>query len=110
MWKYLKGSKKELKVNKKLGYDYKYSEGKMSFPDDLEKPSRTIITGEGGQSPSRFKHVIQPNPDLDVFRRLIPSELESLNMFPPDHTKHEKVTDAKRAFFMGNALVVGVCS
>ena len=29
-------------------------------------------------------------------------------MFPPDHTKHEKVTDAKRAFFMGNALVVGV--
>ena len=108
MWKYLKGAKKELKVNKKLGYKYKYSEGNMIYPDDLDKPSRTIITGEGGQSPSRFKHVIQPNPDLDVFRRLIPNELELLNMFPVNHTKHEKVTDNKRAFFMGNALVVGV--
>ena len=29
-------------------------------------------------------------------------------MFPDDHTKLEGVTDAKRAFFMGNALVVGV--
>jgi len=108
LWRYLKGKKNELKVNKKLGYEYKYSEGEMIFPDNLEKPSRTIITGEGGQTPSRFKHVIQPNPDLAVFRRLMPKELESLNMFPTDHTKHEKVTDTKRAFFMGNALVVGV--
>ena len=29
-------------------------------------------------------------------------------MFPDNHTKFEGVTDAKRAFFMGNALVVGV--
>ena len=108
MWKYLKGSKRELKLNKKLGYEYKYSEGNMIYPDHLDKPSRTIITGEGGQSPSRFKHVIQPKPDLDVFRRLIPNELELLNMFPVNHTEHEKVTDNKRAFFMGNALVVGV--
>tara|TARA_B110000046_G_scaffold3252_1_gene3500 strand:- start:7301 stop:8683 length:1383 start_codon:yes stop_codon:yes gene_type:complete len=108
MWKYLKGSKRELKLNKKLGYEYKYSEGNMIYPDHLDKPSRTIITGEGGQSPSRFKHVIQPKPDLDVFRRLIPNELELLNMFPVNHTEHEKVTDNKRAFFMGNALVVGI--
>ena len=108
MWKYLKGSKRELKLNKKLGYKYKYSEGNMIYPDHLDKPSRTIITGEGGQSPSRFKHVIQPKPDLDVFRRLIPNELELLNMFPVNHTEHEKVTDNKRAFFMGNALVVGI--
>ena len=80
----------------------------MIYPDHWDKPSRTIITGEGGQSPSRFKHVIQPKPDLDVFRRLIPNELELLNMFPVNHTEHEKVTDNKRAFFMGNALVVGV--
>ena len=40
-------------------------------------------------------------------RRLTPVELERLNMFPDDHTKLEGVTDAKRAFFMGNALVVG---
>ena len=29
-------------------------------------------------------------------------------MFPDDHTKLDGVTDTKRAFFMGNALVVGV--
>ena len=29
-------------------------------------------------------------------------------MFPDNHTKLEGFTDAKRAFFMGNALVVGV--
>ena len=29
-------------------------------------------------------------------------------MFPDDHTKLEGITDAKRAFFMGNALVVGI--
>jgi DNA (cytosine-5)-methyltransferase 1 len=29
-------------------------------------------------------------------------------MFPDDHTKLEGVSDTKRAFFMGNALVVGV--
>ena len=29
-------------------------------------------------------------------------------MFPDEHTKLDGITDAKRAFFMGNALVVGV--
>ena len=29
-------------------------------------------------------------------------------MFPDNHTKLEGITDTKRAFFMGNALVVGV--
>jgi DNA (cytosine-5)-methyltransferase 1 len=82
-----------------------YSEGGMIFPDPLDKPSRTIITGEGGKSPSRFKHVIQTPKG---YRRLSPVELERLNMFPDDHTKLEGVSDTKRAFFMGNALVVGV--
>jgi DNA (cytosine-5)-methyltransferase 1 len=71
----------------------------------LDKPSRTIITGEGGKSPSRFKHVIKTPKG---FRRLSPVELERLNMFPDDHTKLNGVSDTKRAFFMGNALVVGV--
>ena len=77
----------------------------MGFPDDITKPSRTIITGEGGPSPSRFKHVIKTK---DKHRRLTPLELERLNMFPDDHTKLEGITNTKRAFFMGNALVVGV--
>jgi DNA (cytosine-5)-methyltransferase 1 len=39
---------------------------------------------------------------------MMPLELERLNIFPDNHTKMEGITDAKRAFFMGNALVVGV--
>jgi DNA (cytosine-5)-methyltransferase 1 len=44
--------------------------------------------------------------DKHGLRRLTPIELERLNMFPDNHTK--EATDTKRAFFMGNALVVGV--
>ena len=103
-WQYLKGAKKFLKVNAE-GFEYYYSEGGMTFPDSLDKPARTIITGEGGKSPSRFKHVIQTPKG---YRRLSPIELERLNMFPDDHTKLEGMSNTKRAFFMGNALVVGV--
>ncbi len=103
-WKYLKGSKKEVR-KAKSGFEYNYSEGAMIFPDALDNASRTIITGEGGKSPSRFKHVVQTKNGL---RRLTPVELERLNMFPDNHTKLEGISDTKRAFFMGNALVVGV--
>jgi DNA (cytosine-5)-methyltransferase 1 len=103
-WKYLKGPKKEMRKNA-AGFEYNYSEGGMIFPDSLDKPSRTIITGEGGKSASRFKHVIQTPKG---FRRLSPVELERLNMFPDNHTKLNGISDTKRAFFMGNALVVGV--
>ena len=78
----------------------------MIFPDPTDEPSRTIITGEGGPTPSRFKHVIKESKG--VYRRLTPIELEKLNMFPENHTSHKEISDAKRAFFMGNALVVGV--
>jgi DNA (cytosine-5)-methyltransferase 1 len=103
-WTYLKGKKKEMRTNAQ-GFEYNYSEGGMIFPDPIDKPSRTIITGEGGKSPSRFKHVIQTALG---FRRLSPIELERLNMFPDDHTYLDGVSNTKRAFFMGNALVVGV--
>lgn len=104
-WKYLKGAKKEPRTNSS-GFTYMYTEGSMSFPEPLDKPSRTIITGEGGPSPSRFKHVIKQEPI--GYRRLMPIELERLDMFPDNHTQLEGITDSKRAFFMGNALVVGV--
>ncbi len=103
-WEYLKGAKKEVRITKD-GFEYNYAEGNMVFPDALDKPSRTIITGEGGKSPSRFKHVVHTKKGL---RRLTPIELERLNMFPDNHTKLERISDTKRAFFMGNALVVGV--
>jgi DNA (cytosine-5)-methyltransferase 1 len=103
-WKYLKGSKKEPRTAGDSGHSYAYSEGAMAFPDPLDRPSRTIITGEGGRSPSRFKHVVCV--DGKRYRRLVPVELERLNMFPDGHTRG--VSDQWRAFFMGNALVVGV--
>ena len=40
------------------------------------------------------------------YRRLIPLELERLNMFPDHHT--EGASDIRRAFLMGNALVTGI--
>ena len=78
----------------------------MAFPDVLDKPSRTIITGEGGAAASRFKHVILTPSGR--YSRLTPIELERLNMFPDNHTYHPDVTDGRRAFLMGNALVCGV--
>ena len=129
-WQYLKGAKKEMRKGTD-GFTYSYNEGPMVFPDPINRPSRTIITGEGGSSASRFKHVVKFRPPTSAYkalqlgsdahqsvrkslglrknewiRRLTPIELERLNMFPDNHTIGP--TDAKRAFFMGNALVVGI--
>ena len=107
-WEYLKGAKSVDRMHKGSGATYQYSEGKMAFPDLLSNPSRTILTGEGGSSPSRFKHVIQIGRK---YRRLTPLELERLNGFPDNWTAKSgdrDISDARRAFFMGNALVVGL--
>lgn len=104
-WQYEKGAKKIERTSKE-GFKYTFSEGGMAFPDYLDKPSRTIITGEGGASASRFKHVVLTPSGR--YRRLIPLELERLNMFPDNHTYHPDVSDGRRAFLMGNALVCGV--
>ena len=102
-WIYLKGRKAEERVSSKGKFYYK--EGPLSLTDSLTKPSRTIITSEGGSTASRFKHLIEIE---GKYRRLHPIELERLNMFPDNHTQLDKINDNKRAFFMGNALVVGV--
>jgi len=103
-WLYVKGAKKINKINS-LGIEYTFAEGKMSFPDPLDRPSRTIITGEGSSTPTRTKHVVETALGL---RRLNSIEIERLNMFPDNHTKMEGVTNNKRAYLMGNALVIGV--
>ena len=104
-------------------FAYGYKEGGMAFPDPLDAPGRTIITSEGGASVSRFKHVIcddcaQAGRKLDHdcgkegrLRRLFPRELEAMNGFSGRHSEaceKLKISDGRRAFFMGNALVVGV--
>ena len=109
-WIYLKGKKAEERKSSKGIFHY--TEGPMKLLEDPKAPSRTIITSEGGPGASRFKHVIKTGKKL---RRLMPIELERLNMFPDNHTAFgdNGVTDVemshgKRAFFMGNALVIGV--
>ncbi len=104
-WQYEKGAKKINRTSKE-GFQYVFSEGGMAFPDYLDRPSRTMITGEGGSAPSRFKHVVQTPSGR--YRRLVPLELERLNMFPDNHTLHSDVSDGRRAFLMGNALVCGI--
>ncbi|MBO5311895.1 MAG: DNA (cytosine-5-)-methyltransferase [Bacteroidales bacterium] len=104
-WEYFKGSKREKRVRAD-GFEYFYTEGGMAFPDSLDSPSRTIITSEGGKSPDRCRHVIQDQTGR--LRRLIPLELERLNMFPDHHTALDGVDAGKRAFLMGNALVCGI--
>ncbi len=113
-WIKAKGSKSIKRIGKD-GFSYTWAEGSMSPTDDLNKPSRTIITSEGGKSASRTKHIVNINGQ---HRRLFPIELERLNMFPDDFTKFGldengkkvKILNTKRAFLMGNALVVNVIS
>jgi DNA (cytosine-5)-methyltransferase 1 len=122
-------SDKSLKVDRDTlaatTFAYGYKEGGLPFPDRVNGPGRTIITSEGGASVSRFKHVIcetcasgkgQHKTGADCvkggkLRRLYPEELERMNGFSAEHSKacrELKISDGKRAFFMGNALVVGV--
>lgn len=104
-WRYLKGRKSEPRVNKKTGFEYRYSEGAMAFPDAIDAPARTILTNEGGGSASRTKHIIRASNGR--YRRLVPDELDQLQGFPKGWTD-TGMTDGNRAFCMGNALIVGI--
>lgn len=104
-WKTCKGTKSIHRVSKHTGKPYVYREGNVPFPDALDKPARTMLTREGGTYIAREKHVVKIN---GKYRRLHPIELERLNSFPDDFTKCDGITDTQRAFFMGNALVIGI--
>lgn len=161
-WKRLKGPKADERRSGDFAYAYK--EGGMPLFDDRNAASRTVITGEGGSTPSRFKHLVEVDPetvpdelqgplgpflvrrlrpdepvrrsskrpvvrysekemeesivagDWVAFRRLTPIELEALNGFPRDWTRwyldgdgvRQEMSPSRRAFMMGNALVIGV--
>ena len=102
-FKYLKGSKK-IPRTKPNGENYWYSEGSMPFPDNLDAPARTMLTSES--SLSRTTHVIN-DYKTDKLRLLTPLECERINGFP-DNWTNTGMSDKKRYFMMGNALVVGV--
>lgn len=99
-WKYLKGPKREERTTKD-GFKYKYSEGAIAYPDDIEKPGRTMLTSEG--SINRSSHIII-DPKTKRLRILTPIECERLNGFPDNWTK--AMPERTRYFCMGNALVV----
>lgn len=104
-WEYAKGAKSVPRVSA-TGFAYNFTEGAMAFPDALNRPSRTVITSEGGTSVSRTKHVVIGADGR--LRRLTPEELEELNGFPRGFTQLDGVNDIARAKLMGNALITGV--
>ena len=102
-FKYLKSSKREERI-KSNGFKYHYTEGGMAYPDSIDLPARTMLTSES--SVNRSTHVI---PDYVTGRnRLItPIEAERFNGFP-DNWTNTGMTEKRRYFMMGNALVCGI--
>ena len=105
-WEYLKGSKK-VPRKRPNGETYYFSEGKLSFPDRLDVPARTMLTSES--TTNRSSHVVKDVKSGNL-RTLTPVEAERIQMFPDNWTKIESdsMTERRRYFMMGNALVVGV--
>ena len=102
-FEYLKGNKRIPRV-KPNGEEYFYTEGAMPCPDNLEAPARTMLTSEGGIS--RTTHIVEDYKTKKI-RLLTPIECERINCFP-DNWTNTGMSDKKRNFMMGNALVVGV--
>lgn len=103
-WEYQRSAKREPRTTSE-GFEYMYTEGAMAWPDPTDKPARTILTGEGGAGASRMKHAIKG--DSGRIRRLVPDELDQIQMFPKGWT-NMGMSEGNRAFCMGNALVVGI--
>ena len=102
----------KLRASKKIprqkpdGTWYDYAEGSMSPYDDLALPGRTMLTSEG--SVNRSTHIIK-DPVTNRLRILTPVECERLNMFP-DNWTDSGMSERRRYFMMGNALVCGIVS
>lgn len=105
-WTYLKGSKR-IERTKPNGEKYYFSEGQLSFPDKLDVPARTMLTSES--TTNRSSHVVKDKVSGNL-RTLTPVEAERIQMFPDNWTNIESkaMTERRRFFMMGNALVVGV--
>ena len=102
-FEYLKGNKRIPRI-KPNGEKYYYTEGAMPCPDNLDAPARTMLTSEGGIS--RTTHIVEDYLTKRI-RLLTPIECERINGFP-DNWTNTGMTDKKRNFMMGNALVVGI--
>ena len=104
--KYLKGSKR-IERTKPNGEKYFFTEGNIAFPDYLDRPARTMLTSESTMN--RSSHIIK-DVQTGELRTITPVEAERIQMFPDNWTNVESpaMTERRRYFMMGNALVVGI--
>ena len=84
---------------------YIYSEGAMSFPENIKEPARTMLTSEG--TVNRSSHIVFDETNKK-YRILTEVECEMIQMFPPNWTNTMPMR--RRYFMMGNALVTGIIS
>lgn len=103
-FKELKGAKKKERTRPD-GTKYFYTEGNMSFPENMDLPGRTMLTSES--SVNRSTHVIY-DEKISKYRFISENEAELLQMFPIDWTN--TMNSKSRYFVMGNALVTGIVS
>ena len=75
-FKKLKDSKR-IKRTKPNGETYYFSEGKLSFPDKLDVPARTMLTSES--TTNRSSHVVKDNVSGNL-RTLTPVEAERIQI------------------------------
>lgn len=104
-FQFLRGHKK-IKRKKPNGEIYYYTEGSMSPHDDLSLPARTMLTSE--RSTNRSTHIIL-DPYLNKMRYITPIEAERFQDFP-DNWTNTGMSESRRYFMMGNALVSGLIS
>lgn len=100
---YLKGNKRIPRV-KPNGETYFYTEGQMSFPENLDNPARTMLTSES--SINRSTHIVNDLTNNSL-RFITPVEAERINGFP-DNWTNTGMSNKRRYFMMGNALVVNI--
>ncbi|MDE8037394.1 DNA (cytosine-5-)-methyltransferase [Erysipelothrix rhusiopathiae] len=104
-FKFLRGYKK-IERRKPNGETYYYTEGSMSPHDNLSLPARTMLTSE--RSTNRSTHIIL-DPNLNKMRYITPVEAERFQDFP-DNWTNTGMSEPRRYFMMGNALVTGLVS
>ena len=69
-WNYVKGAKHEIRETQ-AGHQFNYDEGAIPFPDNLNSPSRTMLTSEGSKNAEQISHIIKD-----------PNNLESIGCLP----------------------------
>ena len=67
-----------------------------------------MLTSES--TTNRSSHIIGVDEENEIYRTLTPIEAERIQMFPDNWTNIESkaMTERRRFFMMGNALVVGI--